>query len=148
MENLIVASSNLVGILPIISAHEQQNLIIFYSLYLAMFCSILYHLFETEKHKFPGIFSLIDPFQSKIIGQRLHQKLINMDRFFALTAIITVIYYYYQLIDNIIIFHSLFGISCLIISEINKQSYWLYIITHCLWHIIAFNTANRLILNN
>lgn len=148
MENLIVASSNLVAILPIISAYRKSDYITLICLFLAMSASVLYHLMETEKHQFPGIFSLIKDQKSRArsLGRKWHLFLINLDRLAAITVIIRVVYKY-MIFDRFFILYSVVGLLCLLVSEIRKDSYWIYLLSHCLWHIFAFNTANLLINN-
>lgn len=138
MENLIVASSNLVAILPLISAAKRSDYLVFGGLFSAMFFSSLYHAMETEKHQFPGLFG-------KGFGKKFHKIFINCDRISAILAIITVLFNYHQNIDKFAIQQSVIGITYLMISELKPNSYWVYILTHCLWHIMAFGVANYLI---
>lgn len=137
MENLIVAISNLIAILPIVSAYQKSDYLTTVCLSLAMLFSIIYHLAETEKHQLPGLFG-------KQFGRKYHFILINLDRISAVLAILRVIYKYYHL-DETIISWSVIGLASLLISEIKKNSYYIYLPYHCLWHIVAFSVANYLI---
>ncbi len=138
MENLAVASSNLVAITPIVAAWYRQEYLVSMALLFAMSMSIMYHLIETEKHQLPGMFG-------PQVGQRYHNLAINLDRFAALTAISVTLYRFHTLVTLNLIRIGLISLMFLSISELNKRSYWIYLVSHCIWHISAFGLALNLV---
>lgn len=148
MENLIVASSNLVAIAPIMTAWQHQEYLVSISLFFAMLASIIYHLIETEKHQLPGFFG-------RQIGKKYHHLAINLDRLAAFTAISITLYRYHKLITFNLIRLAFIPLHFLLISEFWKDSYWIlalpveskipYLVSHCIWHLSAFGLALSLV---
>lgn len=133
--NIIVASSNLIGL------YFMNHWIIL----MAMIASILYHLAET-KHNLPGIY----PFNLYT------QTLLNIDRLFAVVAGLWAIYNVKDNVDIIIYNYwksIIFSFICLFISEGDRFAFYptnkpLYIVTHCIWHALAYYHLSICFLNN
>ena len=112
---------------------------------MAMLFSILYHSIETEKHQFPGLLSWYDLEFSKKFGGRYHNLFINLDRIAAVLGVYCVVLHYHQNFDTVAIQGCIIGTISVLISEYRRKSYWTYLFTHCLWHVMAFGVANYLI---
>jgi hypothetical protein len=138
MQNFIVASTNCVAILPIWRFYKKGHYGTAVVLLGATISSILYHLVERSKHNMPGTF-LNDIFNE--------QLLLNIDRLFAVLSVTTILW---QLKMHHIKLILPVGVTALLmqaISEVpNKFGYiiptWLYMTTHCAWHILAFLSAH------
>ena len=131
IHNIIVSLSNLSGFYFF---NFSLDFYIF-----PMLASILYHLSET-KHNLPGIY----PFNNYTF------YLLQLDRIFAVIS--------FLLIMNKLNFHifilGIIGFLFLFLSEqdtiLNKIGFnielnvWIFTITHCLWHIIAFYCLSKI----
>lgn len=133
MENLIVSSTNLYAILPIITSFKYGYYNYTIVISLSMIASIIYHMIEHHKHNMTGLgsHSLLE-----------HQVCLNFDRFF---AGLSFLYGFFINKDptNFLINNSqviLIALLSLFISEkLVKKNF--YIITHSIWHIYAFHIS-------
>ncbi len=133
MENIIVASTNLVGLIayPLCETKLER-----FALLMAMGSSILYHLMENQKHGMSGL--------SKTLSQPFyHQIFINFDRLSAILCVYVFLSTKILTNPNLLTISviSAIGIICGVLSEIVfRHPYYKnqYIITHCIWHICAF----------
>lgn len=133
MENIIVAASNLYAILPIAYNYQHNHLFNAFILTCAMAASIAYHLIETHKHNMPGM----PIFRS----YEWHNFFINIDRFFAFACIFILFD-----INNILKFNGFILVALLhsYLSEVyfrSNDDKYKYILTHIIWHIMAFQIA-------
>jgi hypothetical protein len=134
MENLIVSASNLYALYPLYLSIRSRKFINVILLAGSMTSSILYHLSEHSKHNLKGITYL----------NNYERSLLNSDRFFAIVTISYYIYKYPRLLFEKKKY-ILFALLCLAISEFplirNHVPKPIYIISHSLWHILAFHIA-------
>lgn len=80
MENIILASTNLVAIVPVLEFYHQGCILQSTAVALAALASILYHLVECHKHGMPGV--------GVFTSARDHMILINIDRACAVFAVL------------------------------------------------------------
>ena len=127
-----MAMTNLAALWPIHRFYANANYVGVIVGFCAMVSSGLYHLFECKKHRMPGM-GVLDTWKS-------YQILINMDRVCAVTAISYAMYN----VQNLMVYfgaHWLLicaSLSCLMISESDRESKILYMLTHSAWHVSAF----------
>jgi hypothetical protein len=135
MENIFVALTNLYALRSIILSLKQQRYLIYYGLLCSMLSSIMYHLFESNKHNMPGLF----------YNPRYEKTLLNIDRFFILFNSVLFFSYFKHALKSAFVKRLIaFAIVNLWISEwhISKDFQKpLFIITHSMWHISVFHIA-------
>lgn len=131
--NLLVAGSNLVGLLPILTATQP---VIQVWMSIIVISSVLMHLSET-KHQLPGIY----PFN------RLATPLLWLDRVMAMTP--AVLLWVERelavqfLIDNFGL--SIFGLLMMWLAERGVTRKSMFVLTHSLWHGVAYYLCYRFI---
>lgn len=144
IENLIVTASNLYAAAPTWDYYIHNMDLPMVAIILSAIASMLYHLFEHQKHHMPGMGIFGDPCS--------HIILINIDRFCAVGAIIVcavtakwknVDIYVFCLVAGI-------GLISVFISEFvskffpDKVEKWVHVFFHSVWHILAFECAREL----
>lgn len=164
--NIIVASSNLIGLIGVLNYYNKGLLLECFCIMFSIVSSCIYHLAESIKHNMDGI--------GYCTNNKTQKLLLNMDRIGAvLASVITlrIIIYHQILLDQIILI-SLFGVLGEIIPEIisglytsgNHESvipksitlylnpngykmnqtieHIIYVSCHCIWHIAMFQISN------
>jgi hypothetical protein len=130
LENILVALTNLYGFRAYFycSKFEQSVLLS------AMISSIIYHLIEHHKHGMPGI-SFFNSVDSHII-------FLNIDRLYAVICFLTFFEVNMLNDQNLVICFGT-GLFMMFLSEMifkTPKYKYAYMITHCMWHFLAFHT--------
>lgn len=149
MDNIIVSASNLYALFGSIQFYKNGEYINSFLINCAMISSILYHLAESNKHNMTGIYFL-KPYE---------KKLLNIDRFFAISSVLIFsIKYWLIIFNNSAIMNIIpIGLFSLILSEFPNYSpvtvfpksteKIIFIISHCIWHLCAFHVGYLLAIN-
>lgn len=152
--NILVALSNILSIYPIFISYQKYDYITFGVLMFVTIFSFSSHLFENHKHGMKGI-KLIN--MSKTMSEYVSYIL---NRFDVLGCIFVAIRFFYLviqihedktifecvrsifLIEPIILSLMIIGFAMNVLSELDKTPRFkiFYVITHSLWHLIAFGT--------
>lgn len=154
ISNVIVAYSNVWAMNPIKLAYLRGKYVDTGLLIGAMGSSILYHSAEYSKHYMVGL-EILKPFE---------QILLNTDRFFAVATICYFVYNYFPTIKYLLKYNtnfkwtSVLGITYGLFSELGMKLFnhvlsvpehqVLYVISHCIWHYLAFDTAFQILENS
>lgn len=146
MENIIVAGSNLLCVLPIYTSYVNSDYYTFCAILFVASASIVSHLIECHKHGMPGIgfsaktsyiFNRLDVIGCGLVTSRLCYILIKK---YGITGILNV------LINNRQLMALSTGlIAVMAISEYDKYNPRLknrYILMHSIWHLGVFFTLN------
>lgn len=161
LANVIVAASNLYAyfVIRVLFLSEcYWGACIFFC---SMSSSCLFHLVETKEisHHLPKLFgshatriSLGGTF-----GEHLYfgELLLRADRIFAVASIIYLCYFLLFCCRNFpistvqlkwagLFLQAVGGMGCLLYSDVIAQDHTLFTITHCLWHICAYDTAYKI----
>lgn len=134
--NLIVTLSNIFGIYPIVAAIQTQSTWLIALMIGTVLASVMMHVTET-KHGLPGI-----------MWQKYSSIFLNIDR---LTAILSTVYSVYklyvkwQVVETSVVIFGCIGVLSMFVSEnVVKSQFW-FMITHSIWHWIAYCVLARLI---
>jgi len=165
--NLIVASSNFVGLFGVSNYYHKELFLEAWSILFSVMSSFIYHLFENNKHNMPGTGYFKNP--------KTQQILLNIDRVGAFLAIGVTLKRMYEtdISINIFLTRVLIAVIAELIPEIisgiyssgnhqsiipssitkylNPKGYKMnrtielsiYVICHCLWHISVFQISNQ-----
>lgn len=137
MENIIVSASNFLCYLPIVTAYNNRDYLTAGCIAFVSLMSILSHLIENHKHGMPGV-----GFSTEV-----SYFLNRMDVLGCIVVISRLFHIYYMkhglVVPNDPGLFVTFIISFLLlrISEYDKYNprlKWMYICTHCPWHMIIF----------
>ena len=142
MENIIVALSNYRIVYPICLSYSNRDYLTLTIIIILGLGSFISHLIENHKHGMSGIgFSI-----------RLSYYLNRFDVFMCILISCRLVFlYYYKYKLNImpiinsklLMIKFVFSLLFMIISEYDKYNpklKYLYIITHCIWHMSIFST--------
>lgn len=142
LENIIVAATNLHGVWAIRNFSEAGDVLRAAAVLAAMLSSIVYHLFEHQKHHMPGMGIFGD--------KKSHEMLIMVDRVCALFAITFCATPPSILGIMPISIISAAGVSAMIMSELvapklpPRHDRLVHIVFHSIWHLCAFEAARRI----
>lgn len=124
LPNLILAVTNLVGILPIFKCLDNDDTITFGILSYMVAISTISHLVENHKHNMPGIG------YSKKVSRILN----NMDIGMCFITAMRLLF-----VASNIRYYSLMGITLInIVSGSRSNSRTEYVIYHSMWHILIY----------
>ena len=155
--NVVCASSNLMALRVISHLYDTGRIWSFYVFVGSMVSSILFHLIETDE------VSVSSPVDRAILSGIFNEKveygaiLLLFDRIFAILAAVSTLLYTREtnqlrlsfgsiketapiLNWSKVIMYSLIALAVTIYSEL-CQSEWLYVVSHSIWHILAFHIA-------
>ncbi len=143
MENVIVASSNVFGILPVITCFKHVDFLTGSVIGLTVGASTISHLVECHKHCMNGIG----------YSREVSSYWNRLDVFFAHASAIRIGYLMFKKgnkIPSYILIMLLGSLGLNLISEYDKYNCDIktrYIILHSLWHISIFNIINGILKN-
>ncbi len=149
-ENLLVALSNLPCYFPIQTALHNSDYLTASSIIFVSVFSFISHLVENHKHGMSGF-----PFLE--FSRKVSYILNRLDVLGCFIVIIRFGYLFYSKYDtdlrylikgNLLIF-LLMSVLFLRISEYDKYNArlkYLYMLTHCIWHISIFLTMNKFLI--
>lgn len=131
-QNILVSSSMAYGLRALSIAPTP---ILFWTMSGSILSSVAYHLIEKHKHQMKGIGYFND-----IVS---HHVFLNIDRIFAIALGSQILFDYQRwYTDKYIIGCGLIGFTLMTLSEmVYKKNKFMYIITHCGWHLLAFHSV-------
>ncbi len=140
LENIVVAITNLPAYYPIMIAFNKGDMITGYLILNVAVASFISHLFESHKHGMPGFG--MPPKASFLLNLwDILGCILVIIRFLYLIYYVQISFPSYENIFYIIIayiFH--------LISQYDNTKYkWLYILSHCIWHILIFIVMGKII---
>lgn len=167
LKNILVASTNFVGISAVIDYYRRGLIFKSFIIGASIFFSTIYHLVERNKHNMPGITGICE-------DDKTQTKLLDLDRFFAKANFFVTLHTIYvdqvpltwPLIVGIIgiigelvpeVVSGLYSsgrhktlIPAWVIEKINPTKYKIsenlehiiYLLGHNIWHVCAFEVSN------